>query len=89
MNPGFINSGFVDMLTPFLKYAAGRPIGPDDSLRDLGLDSMREIELLFAIEDSYGVTLPDEMLTDTTFGTPGQLWSAITDLADRQGVELP
>jgi acyl carrier protein len=84
-----MNPGFIDMLMPYLKYASGRIVAPDDSLRDLGLDSMREIELLFAIEDSYGVTLPDEMLTDTTFGTAGQLWSAITKLAELQGVELP
>ncbi len=83
-----MNPAFIEVLRPFLKYAAGRPVEPDDSLRDLGLDSMREIELLFAIEDNYGVTLPDEMLTDATFATAGQLWAAITDLAARQGVEL-
>jgi acyl carrier protein len=83
-----VNPAFVEMLRPFLKYATGLPLLPDDSLRDLGLDSMREIELLFAIEDTYGVTLPDEMLTDTTFATAGQLWAAITELAARQGVEL-
>jgi len=82
-----VNPAFIDMLRPFLKYAAGRPVLPDDSLRDLGLDSMREIELLFAIEDNYGVTLPDEMLTDTTFATAGQLWSAVAELAARQGVD--
>lgn len=83
-----MNPGFIDLLRPFLKYSAGGPVLPDDSLRDLGLDSMREIELLFAIEDTYGITLPDEMLTDTTFATAGQLWKAIGDLAARQGVDL-
>jgi acyl carrier protein len=84
-----VNPAFIEMLRPFLKYAGARPVQPGDSLRDLGLDSMREIELLFAIEDSYGVVLPDEMLTDTTFATAGQLWAAITELAARQGIELP
>jgi acyl carrier protein len=83
-----VNPAFIEMLRPFLKYAGGCAVRPDDSLRDLGLDSMREIELLFAIEDSYGVMLPDEMLTDTTFATAGQLWASITELAVQQGIEL-
>lgn len=83
-----MNPVFIEMLRPFLKYVADGPVQPGDSLRDLGLDSMREIELLFAIEDGYGVTLPDEMLTDATFATAGQLWAAITQLAAQQGVEL-
>jgi acyl carrier protein len=83
-----VNPAFLEVLRPFLKYAAGRPVLPGDSLRDLGLDSMREIELLFAIEDTYGITLPDELLTDTTFATAGKLWSVIAELGARQGVEL-
>jgi acyl carrier protein len=84
-----VNPAFIEMLRPFLKYAGGRAVQPGDSLRDLGVDSMREIELLFAIEDSYGVMLPDEMLTDATFATAGQLWASIIQLAAEQGVELP
>ena len=76
------------MLRPFLRYEGGQPITPDARLRDLGLDSMQEIELLFAIEDTYGVVLPDEMLTDTTFSTVGRLWAAIEELSARQGDEI-
>lgn len=79
---------FIVLLRPFLRYADGRQITPDAVLRDLGLDSMREIELLFAIEDTYGVTMPDEVLTDTTFSTAGQLWAAIEQIGESQGVEI-
>lgn len=84
-----MNPGFIAMLRPFLKYAGDQQITPDALLRDLGLDSMREIELLFAIEDTYGVTLPDELLNDTTFSTAGRLWTTIEALGAQQGVKLP
>jgi acyl carrier protein len=80
-----MNPDFIAMLLPFLRYASGQQITPDARLRDLGLDSMREIELLFAIEDAYGITMPDELLTDSTFATAGRLWTTIENLGDRQG----
>jgi len=46
----------------------------------LGLDSMRAIELLFALEDAYQVSVPDELLTDATFETAGSLWTAVASL---------
>jgi acyl carrier protein len=85
---GQANPEFIAMLRPFLKFAGGQEIGPGDKLRDLGLDSMREIELLFAIEDTYGVTLPDEMLTDSTFSTVGHLWATIEQLGVQQGAPV-
>jgi acyl carrier protein len=80
-----VDGDFIAMLRPFLPYLDDQEILPDARLRDLGLDSMREVQLLFAVEDTYGIVLPDEMLTDTTFATAGQLWTAITELTARQG----
>jgi acyl carrier protein len=74
---------FPEVITPFLKYAGSKPITAESSLHDLGLDSMRAIELLFAIEDTYGVSMPDELLTDATFATAGSLWAAIESLGPR------
>ncbi|HZG04695.1 MAG TPA: acyl carrier protein [Streptomyces sp.] len=68
---------FTELLTPFLKLLGGREITPESRLPDLGLDSMQSIELLFAIEDTFGVSLPDEDLNDTTFATAGSLWTVI------------
>ncbi|BCJ67441.1 acyl carrier protein [Polymorphospora rubra] len=75
-----MDNGFPGLLKPFLKYAGTQPINPEASLNDLGLDSMRAIELLFAIEDTYGVSMPDELLTDATFATAGSLWATIEAL---------
>jgi acyl carrier protein len=75
-----VNAEFAALLRPHLKYVGDREITGDASLRDLGLDSMRAIELLFAVEDAYGVVIPDERLTDATFATGGSLWSVIDEL---------
>jgi acyl carrier protein len=75
-----MDQSFPNLLKPFLKYAGTAPVTADSSLHELGLDSMRAIELLFAIEDAYGVTMPDELLTDSTFATAGSLWAAIRSL---------
>jgi acyl carrier protein len=72
-----MDARFVEMISPFLKFLAGREITPGSSLRELGLDSMQAIELLFAIEDTYEVSLPDEDMNDTTFSTAGNLWNAV------------
>ncbi|MCK7622623.1 acyl carrier protein [Streptomyces sp. RS10V-4] len=70
---------FTALLRPFLKHAGpGEPaLTPDTDLRKLGVDSMQAIELLFTIEDTFGISLPDEELNDTTFATAGSLWRVI------------
>jgi acyl carrier protein len=75
-----MDTGFAQTLRPFLKYAGDQELTADSRLRDLGLDSMQAIELLFAIEDEYGVTLPDDKLVDTTFETAGGLWAEVAKL---------
>lgn len=69
---------FVRLLAGFLKFLGDEPITADSPLRKLGLDSMDAIELLFAIEDAFGVALPDRAIGDTaTFTTAGNLWAAV------------
>ncbi|WP_378730454.1 phosphopantetheine-binding protein [Nocardia brasiliensis] len=83
-----MESHFTDLLRPFLKLAESTEleIGPDTDLRRLGLTSMQAIELLFAIEDTYRISLPDEHMNDTTFATAGSLWRAVAaQLPDRTG----
>lgn len=75
-----MDAEFVAILRPFLKYADDAEITEESRLRDLGLDSMRSIELLFAVEDSYGLTVPDEKLVEDTFETCHSLWATIQEL---------
>ena len=79
-----MDAQFVTLLRPFLKYAGDQEITPDSRLRDLGLDSMRAIELLFAFEDAYDVVVPDEKLVEDTFETAESLWTMIEELREGQ-----
>ncbi|MFG2892551.1 acyl carrier protein [Streptomyces sp. NPDC048248] len=74
-----MDSRFTELLRPFLKHAGADElvITPDTDLRKLGVDSMQAIELLFAVEDTFGISLPDEELNDATFATAGSLWGVI------------
>ncbi|WP_347359808.1 acyl carrier protein [Streptomyces sp. 150FB] len=78
MDPHSMDPRFTDLLTPFLKFLGDQEITPETSLRELGLDSMQAIELLFAIEDTFAVVLPDEAMNDATFATAGNLWNVIS-----------
>ena len=58
--------------------AGGRPapVRPSSDLeRDLGLGSLERVELLTRIEDAFGITLPDEMVSEGH--TPGDLSEAV------------
>jgi acyl carrier protein len=79
-----MDTRFIRMLRPFLKFSGDEPIEPESDLRKLGLDSMQAIELMFTVEDTFGVSLPDEELTDTTFATAGNLWRAVRAAIDEQ-----
>jgi acyl carrier protein len=51
---------------------------PDDAvLKDLGLDSMRAVDLMFDLEEAFGITMPDEALMPETFGTPATIAAAV------------
>ncbi|MCX4743044.1 MULTISPECIES: acyl carrier protein [Streptomyces] len=71
-----MDARFTEMLKPFLPFLGEEPITADTPLRELGLDSMQAIELMFTLEDTFGVQLPDDALTETTFATAGSLWKA-------------
>ncbi|WP_371623058.1 phosphopantetheine-binding protein [Streptomyces sp. NBC_01116] len=77
-----MDTRFTELLAPFLKYLHGQELDRDSDLRELGLDSMQSIELLFAIEDTFGIALADDDLNDATFATAGSLWSAIEAARD-------
>ena len=72
-----MDPSFIALLRPFLRYGEGATLHADERLRDLGLDSMHAVELLFAVEDEYDVVIADEDLTDETFATPHSLWAVI------------
>ena len=68
---------FERVLRPFLPSLGERALSADADLAALGLDSLRSIQLLFAVEDAFGVSLPDEMLGPALFATPETLWTGL------------
>jgi acyl carrier protein len=81
-----MDAQFTSMLRQVLKYAGDEELTPESRLRDFGLDSLEAIKLLFAIEDGYDVTLPDDKLVDATFETAGGLWAEVSRLLSARDV---
>jgi acyl carrier protein len=57
----------------------------NSSLEALGLDSMTAIELLLDMERTFGILLPDALLTAETFRTPATLEVAVRSLLEAKG----
>ena len=55
------------MLMAEYKIEASR-LAPDAPLEDLGIDSLGMAELLFNVEDEFGITLPPEPVNLPTVG---------------------
>jgi acyl carrier protein len=71
---------FLEILARYLPVLGDRPLTGDSALRDLGLDSMHSIDLLFDLEEAFGIAVPDEDLNGTTFETAGSLWAVVSAL---------
>ncbi|HET6478939.1 MAG TPA: phosphopantetheine-binding protein [Actinoplanes sp.] len=59
----------------------GQEITADMSLADHGLDSLSTVSLLLDLEESFLVTIPDHLLSESTFATPAELWAVIHSLS--------
>lgn len=59
---------------------------PEDSLRDdLGLDSLQTIELVYEVESTFDIQIPDE-----DFGRLGTIGDVVSYLHERTGsIQLP
>jgi acyl carrier protein len=76
-------AGFEASLRAHLPLLApDRPIVADLDLADSGLDSLATVSLLLELEDSFGVTFPDDQLVGATFETAGSLWLVVSRLVD-------
>jgi len=65
----------ADLLAKDLGLDRARLV-PDATLEDLAIDSLRMIELAFAVEDAFGVTIGAE---------PGELMARVKTLSDFAG----
>ena len=56
----------VDMLSDYLKVDKSTITRDTDIKKDLKADSLLVVEMLFALEDETGITIPDEMVEQLT-----------------------
>lgn len=80
-----LRNAMADQLRDVLRRNL-RFVGPQDAfsldtdLDTLGLDSMGAINLLFDLEQTFGVMFPDAMLTAETFRSGATLLEAVEQL---------
>ena len=55
-------------------------IAADQDLRSLGLNSLRAVDVLVTIEDTFCIMFPDEALTEGTFRNVENLTAVVTTL---------
>ncbi|MCP2258142.1 acyl carrier protein [Streptoalloteichus tenebrarius] len=73
---------FEALLRPHLPaLAADQELPGDTRLADLGLDSLSTVNLLIELENGFGVSFPDELLTAETFETADTLWRTVSALS--------
>ena len=71
---------FVALLRSHLPLLDGGPVTGDARLRDLGMDSIRAVDLLIGIESTFDISLPEAYLTDETFLSVETLWRAVASV---------
>jgi acyl carrier protein len=62
------------------RLAPDAQLEPGMQLGDAGLNSLGVVRLLVDIEDTLGVTFPDELIGPDTFATPDSLWNVVGSL---------
>ncbi len=69
----------IALLRPFLRLLpADAALPMDAELGRLGLDSLQSIDLLMALEQEFGVTIPDEKITVESFTTPAHVLALVS-----------
>jgi len=68
---------FRKTLLAHLPYADTDEFAAADDLTALGLNSMGVVQLLTDLEETFGLELPDELITEETFETVGSLWEVV------------
>lgn len=55
-------------------------VDPEVPLVQLGAGSLDIVDLIVDIEDTYGVEIPEELLTPEVFASLGSIWRALCGL---------
>ncbi|ARF53452.1 phosphopantetheine-binding protein [Streptomyces gilvosporeus] len=71
-----------DLVARQLPDAVGTDLTPDLPLREAGLNSLGTVATLVAIENEFGLSLPDELMTPETFHSIRTLAAALASVVD-------
>ena len=72
------------VLRPHLRFLEpNAPLPPEEPLGALGLDSMAAINLLLDLETTFGVQIPDDLLSAETFETFASLEKTFRPLLEQ------
>lgn len=78
---------FEAILRAVLDSPDTHSIEPDRSLSDIGMNSMATVSAIVAIENAYGIVIPDDFQIIDMLRTPRKLWEQICQLRESQGVD--
>ncbi|MEY9934539.1 non-ribosomal peptide synthetase component F [Catenulispora sp. GP43] len=79
---------FEKALRDGLEALGERPLDPDRPLADLGLNSMATVSVIVALEEVYGLLIPDDFQIVDMLRTPRGLWEQIRELCAAQGIDV-
>jgi len=78
------------VLRPHLRFLEGNaPLGRDQPLGDLGLDSMAAVNLLLDLEQAFDVQIPDDLLSAETFETFASVEATFRPLLENTNGQRP
>jgi acyl carrier protein len=79
------SSAFEELLRRHCRFVApDQPIDPAEAWPVLGVDSFATLILILELEETFGVSIPDSLLTGTEFSTPGSMWATLGGLLAEQ-----
>ncbi|MEO1367902.1 MAG: phosphopantetheine-binding protein [Acidobacteriota bacterium] len=77
-----VDEKYEAILRQHMKVKSEFVFHDDTVLGDVGLDSLTAVDVMLSIEDTFGVTFPDSMLTYDVFRHYGTLRDGVQQLVD-------
>ncbi len=89
VNPSAVTESVRAIISESTAVSDVPTIGEHDRLRDSGLDSMGIVSMIVAIEETYQVVFPDEMLSWDALGTIASISAIIAQLISASHEAVP
>jgi acyl carrier protein len=64
------------------KRSINKPVGPDDSLAEIGLSSLDIVNLMLSVEVEFAIKIPDREMTPSNFRSIAQVDRLVGKLLD-------